>query len=168
MLELQVINDGKQVTLKFEHSLLSISKWESKYKKAFLGDKQKTPDEMIEYYEFMLVHPNNTSLVYLLEPAQLEELTHYINDSRSASSVPDTPSTKPMVKEVVTSELIYYWMVGLEIPFETEKWHLSRLLMLIRITNFKNSPPEKQNKATLMARWKELNDKRKAEFNTTG
>lgn len=167
MLELQVTNDGKPVTLKFEHSLLSVSKWEAKHKKAFLGSAQKTPEELIEYYEYMLVYPTNKSLVYLLEPEQLKELTDYINDSRTASSVPEI-ATKQTPKETVTSELIYYWMVGLEIPFEAEKWHLSRLLMLIRITNFKNSPPEKQNKATMIERMRALNEERKKQFNTKG
>lgn len=168
MLELKVTQNDKSVTLKFEHSLLSISKWESKSKKAFLGHAQKTATELIEYYEEMLVSPANRDLVYLLDPEQLEELTEYINASKTASSVPDEPGGSSLNRETVTSELIYYWMVALQIPFEAEKWHLSRLMMLIRITNFKQSPPEKQNKATMMQKWKELNDRRKAEYNTSG
>lgn len=168
MLELKVIQNDKSITCKFEHSLLSIAKWEAKYKKAFLGPEQKTATEMIEYYEEMLISPANRDLIYLLTPEQLEELTNYINASRTASSVPDTYVKSTLNQEIVTSELIYYWMVGLRIPFEAEKWHLSRLMMLIRITNFKQSPPDKQNKATMMARWKELNEKRKAEYNTKG
>lgn len=167
MLELKVTNQGKIVTCKFEHSLLSIAKWEAKHKKAFLGKLEKSPLEMIEYYEEMLVSPANRELVYMLDPEQLEEITSYINASMTASSVPETP-TKSSVQETVTSELIYFWMVGLQIPFEAEKWHLSRLMMLIRITNFKNSPPEKQNKAQMMAKWREINERRKAEFKTKG
>lgn len=168
MLELKVSQNDKSVTLKFEHSLLSISKWESKTKKAFLGPTQKTPVEMIEYYEEMLVSPPNRELVYLLAPEQLEELTTYINDQKTASSVPDNGPASAMYNEIVTSELIYYWMVALKIPFETEKWHLSRLMMLVRITNFKQTPPEKQNKAQMMAKMRELNEQRKAQYNTTG
>lgn len=166
MLELKVVQNDKSINLKFEHSLLSIAKWESKSRKAFLGPALKTATEMIEYYEEMLVSPADRKLVYLLEPQQLEDLTKYINEPRTASSVPDSKSSPN--QEIVTSELIYYWMVGLRIPFDAEKWHLSRLLMLIRITQFKQSPPEKQNKAQMAARWRELNAKRKAEYNTTG
>lgn len=168
MLELKVTQNDKGVTLKFEHSLLSISKWEAKYKKAFLGTTQKTPIEMIEYYEEMLVSPANRELVYLLEPDQLEELTNYVNSQRTASSVPDLDGRPSPFREIVTSELIYYWMVALNIPFEAEKWHLSRLMMLIRITNFKQTPPEKQNKAQMMAKMREINEQRKAQYNTTG
>ena len=168
MLELQVTKNDKQVTLKFEHSLLSLSKWESKTKKAFLAPTAKTPVEMVEYFEEMLITPGDKELVYLLEPEQLEALTTYINSSRTASSVPDVASATRFNAEIVTSELIYYWMVGLKIPFDAEKWHLSRLMMLIRITNFKNEPVKKQNAAAKMAEWKKLNDERKAKFETTG
>lgn len=168
MLELRVTQDNKSVLLKFEHSLWSIAKWESKTKKAFLGHAQKTATEMIEYYEEMLVSPSNRELVYLLEPEQLEELTRYINSQRTASSVPEMSNKSPLNQETVTSELIYYWMVASKIPFEAEKWHISRLMMLIRITNYKNAPPEKQNKAQMMAKWKEINDQRKAKYGTSG
>lgn len=168
MFELTITENDKPVTLKFEHSLLALSKWESKYKKAFLGDKQKTPIELVEYFEEMLITPANRSLVYMLSPEQLEELTNYINDPRTASSVPDLGGPTSRKGELVTSELIYYWLVALQIPFDVEKWHLSRLLMLVRITNFKQAPPEKQNKAKLVAQWRELNAKRKADYGTTG
>lgn len=168
MLELKVTQNDKQVTLKFEHSLLSVSKWESKHKKAFLGPTAKTATEMVEYFEEMLVTPGNKDLVYLLGPEQLEELTKYINESRTASSVPEIPSAGRFNSEIVTSELIYYWMVGLKIPFDAEKWHLSRLMMLIRITNFKNEPAKKQNAAAKMAEWKRLNEERKAKLGTKG
>lgn len=168
MLELKIMQNDKLVTLKFEHSLLSVSKWESKYGKAFLAPTAKTPTEMVEYFEEMLVTPGNKELVYLLEPSQLEEITSYINESRTASSIPEIPSASRFNAEIVTSELIYYWMVGLKIPFEAEKWHLSRLMMLIRITNFKNEPVKKQNAATKMAEWRKQNEERKAKLGTKG
>lgn len=169
MLELSVYDEDREVMLKFEHSLLSLSKWEGKHKKAFLGTKQKNSAEMIEYFEEMLISPSDRNLVYLLEPEQLEELTEYINEQRTASSVPDTNlGPVSLNQETVTSELIYYWMVALRIPFDAEKWHLSRLMMLVRITNFKQSPPEKQNKAKMAASWREINARRKAQYNTTG
>lgn len=168
MLELKVANGEKMITLKFEHSLLSLSKWESKHKKAFLAPTAKTHIEMVEYFEEMLVSPPNRELVYMLEAEQLEALTTYINESRTASSVPDIERKGIIGGEIVTSELIYYWLVGLKIPFEVEKWHLSRLLMLVRITNFKSEPPKKQNAANLMAKWRQQNEERKAKLGTTG
>lgn len=168
MLELKVTQNDKVVTLKFEHSLLSLSKWESKHKKAFLGPIAKTTVEMIEYFEEMLVTPGNKELVYLLEPDQLETITHYINEVRTASSVPEIQSVNRFNAEIVTSELIYYWMVALKIPFDAEKWHLSRLMMLIRITNFKSEPVKKQNAAAKVAEWKKLNDERRAKLGSKG
>ena len=169
MLELKVMQNDKSVTLKFEHSLLSLSKWESKHKVPFLSNKTKTTIELVEYFEEMLVYPvGGKELIYQLTPSQLEELTHYINASLTASSVPEVPSANKFNAETVTSELIYYWMVGLKIPFDAEKWHLSRLMMLIRITNFKSEPPKKQNAAHKMAEWKRMNEERKAKFNTKG
>jgi hypothetical protein len=168
VLELKVTQNDKPVILKLEHSLLSLSKWESKHRKAFLGPTAKTHVEMIEYFEDMLVTPGNKDLVYLLAPDQLEEVTNYINANRSASSVPEIQSKSPFQNEIVTSELIYYWMVALRIPFDAEKWHLSRLLMLIRITNFKSEPPKKQSAAQKMADWRKLNEERKAKLNTKG
>jgi hypothetical protein len=168
VLELKVIHNDKPVVLKLEHSLLSLSKWESKHRKAFLGPTAKTHVEMIEYFEDMLVTPGNKELVYLLSPEQLEEVTNYINSSRTASSVPEIPSKSPFQSEIITSELIYYWLVALRIPFEVEKWHLSRLLMLVRITNFKAEPPKKQNAAQKMADWRKMNEERKAKLGTKG
>jgi hypothetical protein len=169
VLELKVVQNDKPVTLRLEHSLLSISRWEAKNKKAFLGTSQKTSVELVEYFEEMLVSPFDRKLIYFLEPKQLEEVTEYINTPQTASSVPEMAArSNPFDRETVTSELVYYWMSVLQIPFEAEKWHLSRLMMLIRIANFKQAPAEKQDRAKMMARWSELNAKRKAERGTTG
>lgn len=168
MLELKVVEEGKVVTLTFEHSLLSLSKWESRNKKSFLGTAAKTGVEMIEYFEDMLVKPERAkALVCSLSPEQLEILTNYINDPYTASSIPEL-ELRPGVKETITSELIYYWMVTLRIPFDVEKWHLNRLMMLIRIVNFKSEPPKKQNQMQILAKMRELNEQRKAQYNTKG
>lgn len=168
MLELKVLTEDKIVTCRFEHSLLSLSKWEAIHKKPFLNERAKTPSEMISYYECMLVAPANRDLVVMLTPEQMDEMGKYINDSRTASSVPDLDTPQRGPRETVTSELIYYWMVGLQIPFEAEKWHISRLLMLIRITNFKQQPAEKQDKQKLWARYREMNERNKEKYNTSG
>lgn len=169
MLELKVIDGEHEVVLEFEHSLLSLSKWESKHKKPFLASTAKKHEEMIDYFGDMLVTPGvSPTLVYRLPPEQLDALTDYINESRTASSVPKDNDSKGVV-EIVTSELIYYWLVALEIPFHpVETWHLTRTMMLIQITNFKKQPPKKRNPRELLNDWASLNQRNKERFGTTG
>lgn len=171
MLELTV-NDGEQdVVLQFEHSLLSLSKWESRTRKAFLTKTAKTSEELIEYFQDMLLSPGvDPSYVYLLNAPQLQELNDYINATLSASSVPADTGPKKFNPEVTTSELIYYWMVGLNIPFQPcESWHISRLLMLIQITSYKNQPQKKTKPDTnTLAEWKAINERQKQMLGTTG
>ena len=167
MLELKVHDGENEVVLKFEHSLLSLSKWESEHKKAFMASSQKTPTEMIEYFQAMLVAPEGQQdLVFMLEPEQLDSIANYINESRTASSVPkDGPSRS---NEIVTSELIYFWMTQLKIPFEAETWHLSRLMMLVQIANFKLQPAKKQRTGELLSSFRAANEARKKQYGTTG
>jgi hypothetical protein len=168
VLELKVHDGEADVTLRFEHSLLSLSKWEAKHKKAFITDKQKTHTELIDYFECMLLPPVlDTTLVLRLSPEQLDQLTEYMNDSQTASSVP-VDKNKKGTGEIVTSELIYYWMVALTIPFEAETWHLNRLMMLVQIANFKQQPPKKRSVSETMSDWKKLNAERKAQYGTNG
>lgn len=167
MLELTVRDGEDEVVLQFEHSLLAVSKWESKYKKPFMSKAQKTPTELIDYFGDMILTPGvNPLLVYRLTPEQMDELAKYMNDSPTASSVPDDPQKSS--GEQVTSELIYYWLSELKIPFAVETWHLARLMMLIQITNLKRQPPKKRPVADTMANWMKLNEERKKKFNTNG
>lgn len=169
MLELKVRDGSKEVVLQFEHSLLSLSKWEAKHKKPFMSTVQKLPSEMIDYFQDMLLSPEvDRDLVYALNPEQLDDLTKYIADPQSASSVRDG-TDKGQSGEVVTSELIYYWLVALQIPFQpTETWHLNRVMMLVRIANFKQQPEKKRPEGEVMSQWAALNEKRKKMFNTKG
>lgn len=155
MLELKTIDGEHEVVLQFEHSLLSLSKWEEKHKKPFLATPTKTTAELISYYEEMLLTPGvHPSIIYRLEPEQLDRLSEYISEVRSASSVPDDGPSRPNF-EVTTSELIYYWMVMLRIPFHpAETWHLSRLIMLISITGFKSQPEKKRSPKEFLAEWR--------------
>lgn len=169
MLELKADIDGQVVTLEFEHSLLSLSKWESRTKKPFLGSAQKKPTEMIDYFEDMLVTPGvDRGVVYTMEPDQLERLGAYINESRTASSVP-AQAKSPGIKETVTSELMYYWLTTLKIPFHpTETWHISRLMMLVQITNFKQTPDNNKRSATTAADWREMSARNREKFGSDG
>ena len=169
MLELKVNDGEREVVLKFEHSLLSLSKWESKYKKAFLTNATKTPTELIDYYQMMLVSPEDeTDLVLLMDPEQMDELTRYMNDTRTASSVPDD-GKKQVNQEIVTSELIYYWLSALRIQFHpTETWHLSRIMMLVQIAGYKQQPEKKRRPKEIWTDWIQENERRKKMLGTNG
>lgn len=157
---------GKTITM--EHSLISVSKWESKWKEPFLDGKPKTRQQTLDYYRCMTVTPNVPSLVYRgITPEQEKKIQAYINDPHTASTVKHNGSSKGR-REIITSELIYYWMVALEIPFECERWHLNRLFMLIEITNAKNQPSKKMSKRDIMNQNRALNAARKARTGSSG
>lgn len=168
MLELKVHIDATPVVLQFEHSLLSLSKWESKHQKAFMATPTKPHEEMIDYFGSMLLTPGyGPEVIYQLSPEQLDSLSNYINDKQTASSVPAEGPQRPS-NETVTSELVYYWMTALKINWQAETWHFNRLMMLIAITNYKQKPPEEQSKAKMFDRWRDDNAKNKKLFNTNG
>lgn len=156
------------VSFELEHSLLSLSKWEAKYQKPFLSDVQKTPEETTEYILCMITTPGITHEHLKYANKQVFETIHdYINSAQSATTFGDLPKSQS-AKETITSELIYYWMVAFNIPFECETWHLNRLLSLVRICNIKNSKPKKMSRHEMAQRNRELNAKRRAELGTSG
>lgn len=159
----------KATTLLLEHSLISISKWESKWKKPFLSSEQKTSDEIIDYVRCMVVGSNglDPNIFLCLKRSHMRLVMDYINDSMTATWFSNNEK-KYGRSEVITSELIYYWMVAFNIPAEYQKWHLNRLLTLIRICSEKNKPAKKQNKRDILSRNAALNAARKAKYNTTG
>lgn len=157
---------GQNIVL--EHSLISLSKWESKWCKPFLGQEAKTNEEIIDYIRCMTLTQNVDPLVfYSLDPKTINEINEYINAPMTATWFSEE-SNKKGSKEVVTSEVIYYWMIALNIPFQCEKWHLNRLLTLIKVCNEKNKPAKKMNKKALMERNRSLNEARKAALNSKG
>lgn len=154
--------------LKLEHSLISLSKWESKHQKPFLTYESKTPTEILSYVESMIITKNYPEDLFTrLTQKNLDEINAYIESKESATTFGSMPERRGR-GEVITSELIYYWMVAFNIPFECERWHLNRLFALIRICNIKNSKPKKMSRNELIQRNRELNEQRKAEFNTRG
>lgn len=158
----------KEQTLQLEHSLVSLSKWESKWCKAFLSKDEKSLEETIDYIKCMTITQNVDPNVYSrLSRSNIEEINNYISAPMTATTFyGDTQ--KGSNKETVTSELIYYWMISLNIPMECQKWHLNRLLTLIRVCNIKNSPPKKMSKREIMSRNAALNAARRKQLNSKG
>lgn len=157
----------KECTIQLEHSLVSISKWESKWCKPFMSKKEKTFEETIDYVRCMTITQNIDPNVYLfISNNNIDEINKYVEAPMTASWITKRNETKS--NEQITSELIYYWMISLNIPFECQKWHLNRLLMLIEIINAKNQPTDKMSKKDILRRNAELNAKRRKSANTAG
>lgn len=163
---------SKGFTLNLEHSLISISKWESKWKKPFLSNTQRTYEESLDYVKCMSLNPSiDNNLIKQLTKQDLDKVSAYIDDKCTATWFnEDNLKKKPSGGrgQTVTSELIYYWMIAYEIPFECQKWHLNRLLTLIRICEIKNTPTKKMKKKELYASNRALNEARKAKMGTRG
>lgn len=160
----------KEQTLQLEHSLVSISKWESKWKKAFLKNVEKTNEEMIDYIKCMTITQNVDPEIYnYLTDDNYRQIADYINDPMTATKVYDSDGKKNS-RKTVTSELIYYWMIALNIPPRYEKWHLNRLLTLIRVCNIENKPAKKKrvNAKDTANRYAELNAARRKKLNSQG
>ena len=158
---------SKEQSLHLEHSLVSISKWESKWKKPFLSKEEKSINETIDYVRCMTITQNVEDEVYNnLTNENISLVRDYISDDMTATTFSN--DKKNVSREIITSEIIYYWMVSFNIPFECQKWHLSRLLTLINVCNIKNSPPKKMSKKDLARRNTSLNAARKQSLNTKG
>lgn len=158
----------KEQTLQLEHSLVSLSKWESKWCKAFLSKQEKTFEETLDYIKCMTITQNVNPEVYnYLTNKNIDEINKYIEAPMTATYFSDDKIVKTS-REQITAELIYYWMIALNIPFECQKWHLNRLLTLIRVCNIKNQPPKKRSKKEIMSRNAALNAARRKQLNTRG
>lgn len=156
----------KDVHLTLEHSLVSISKWEAKWHKPFISKEPKTTEELLDYVRCMTLTQNVDPLVYnFIDNSVLKQITDYIEDSMTATWFSE--DKKPPSREIVTSELIYYWMVALQIPFECQKWHLNRLMTLIKICSIKNDPSKNKKKMSAKER-SALNKARRAKHHSKG
>lgn len=156
--------------LELEHSLASISKWESEHEIPFLGEDDKTSDQMMSYIRHMTLGPERPKELYdRLTQKNVDAIGTYIDRKMTATWFTDNPNVKgPRASEVVTAELIYYWMVSLQIPFECQHWHLKRLLTLIQVCNLKNQPAKKMPRKEAMSKQRALNQARQAKHNTSG
>ncbi len=168
MLEFKVYDDDAEVVLRFEHSLLALSKWEAKNKIPFLATREKKPKQMLHYFQCMLVSPEvDPNLIFRLEPEHLDALANYINDDYSATTVPMPDSKKK--GPTTTSEVIYSWLVGLKIPFHpTETWHLNRVMKLVAVVQANNEPAKKVDKNQAMADWSKMNAANRERFKSNG
>ncbi len=156
------------VTLHLEHSLISLSKWEAKYEKPFLEQTEKSTEETLDYIKCMTITRNVSEDVYEdLSEENLSEIHEYIAAKKTATWFGGGPE-RSRRGETITSELIYYWMVVFQIPFECEKWHLNRLFTLIRICNNKQEKPKKMSRSEIAQRNRDLNARRKEELGTRG
>lgn len=156
------------ITLTLEHSLLSLSKWESKFEKPFLGPGDKTAEETAAYIECMILTPDfPPEVVSLLTQQNMDDINEYISSKQTATWFVERPGAKNS-REIITAELIYYWMVSLNIPFECESWHLSRLFTLVRVCNEKNAPAKKMSRSEIAERNRQINAQRQKQYGTRG
>ena len=156
----------KDQTLKLEHSLLSISKWESKWHKPFINKENKSTEEVIDYIKCMTINTVNDDIYRCINDSIFCIVNNYISDPMTATTFNDI-NNRPS-REIITSEIIYYWMITYNIPFECEKWHLNKLLTLIKVCNNKNNPDKKMSRSEVIRRNKELNNKRRMAMNSKG
>lgn len=165
---LSATDDSDAVELNFEHSLISLSKWESKHQKPFFGKKEKTVEEGASYINCMLVTENvPDEFLNKLSSDNVKAITDYINDKQSATWFREDQSQKQS-NETITSELIYYWLVQFRIPFEVQYWHLNRLMTLIKITSLKQTKPKPMTKAQQSEQYRRLNAERRASLGSSG
>ena len=160
--------ETKDTVLHLEHSLISISKWESKWHKPYLSKEDKTREEAVDYIRCMTLNGGVDPNVYLcLTEANIDQITKYMGDPMTATTI--KKQDKKPSREIITSELIYYWMTELNIPFDPcQKWHFSRLLTLIEVCSIKKTPSKKMSKADVMRQNRSLNAARRAKHHTRG
>lgn len=163
-----IVPGAEGLTLDMEHSLVSLSKWESKWCKAFLSKEPKTEEQSMDYFKCMTLTPNVDPEVYKrLTKKHIDEINNYIQAPMTATYISDDKNGKGG-RETVTAELIYYWMIALQIPFECQFWHLNRLLTLVRVCNVKQAPPKKMSQKQLTSRNAALNAARRKKLGTSG
>lgn len=158
---------SKSHVIKLEHSLVSLAKWESKWRKPFLSKQEKTYAETMDYIRCMTITQNVDPIIYnYIDKQGFAEINKYIEEPMTATTFAEEKSKSN--KEVVTAELIYYWMIAMNIPIDFQKWHLNRLLTLIKVCSIKNAPPKKMSKSDAMAKHASINQARRNKYKSKG
>lgn len=159
----------KEQTLQLEHSLVSLSKWESKWCKPFFTKEEKSYEEIIDYIQCMTLNKNiDPEVYYRLTDDNISKINQYIEAPMTATTFYNDRNNGVGKRETITSELIYYWMIALNIPFECQKWHINRLITLIRVCEIKNTPPKKRSKREIASNYAALNAARRKQLNSKG
>lgn len=162
----QFVDDGW--TVEMEHSLVSLSKWESFFKKPFLSKEDKTSEETLWYIKAMVTSGElPPAAFHYMTQANIDAINAYVSDEMTATTIHEIPGQKQNT-EKITNELIYYWMSVLGVPIACETWHLNRLLTFIKVCNAKNAPPKKMSRQEVLRRQRDLNAQRRAQLGTTG
>lgn len=158
----------KAETLKLEHSLVSLSKWECRWRKPFFSKTEKSYEETLDYIRCMTINPNVSYETYFrLTAKNIDQIYEYMGAPMTATTFSKENSSRNN-REIVTAELIYYWMIALNIPLECQKWHLNKLFTLIRVCEVKTAPPKKRSSKKLMSHYAALNAERRKKLNTKG
>ena len=164
----EVFVEPKYQILQLEHSLVSISKWESKWCKPFLGQQDKTDEEVMDYIKCMTITQNVRPEVYdHLTSENVRQINEYIEAPMTATTF-SSRETRKFSREIITSEIIYEWMIALNIPFECQKWHINRLITLIKVRSIKSQPPRKRKGHETADYYAALNASRMKKYNTKG
>ena len=159
---------SEETTLELEHSLVSLSKWESKWHKSFISRKELTDEEVLDYIKCMTLTQNVNPEVYnYLTADNIKQINKYIEAPMTATTFSDNKNGKTS-REIVTAEVIYHWMIALNIPFECQYWHLNRLITQIRVCEIKNTPPKKKSAKETARQYAALNAARKKKLGTRG
>lgn len=158
-----------ETTIELEHSLLSVSKWESKFNRPFMSNEKKSREEILSYIHMMVLNENvPENIVKALSNEDISRVSDYIDSPQSATTFNNLNENQRPSREIITSEIIYYWMISFKIPFECQTWHLNRLLTLIRVCSVKNSKQKKMPRHSVAKRNRELNRQRRARLKTSG
>lgn len=171
-MEQEPIKGGR---IQLEHSLISLQNWEKKWHKPFLGkglkNEEKTTEEILDYIRCMTLTPGVDPEIYKYIPeSEIKRIKEYIDNPMTATwfSEKNGGAGNGGKRQIVTAEIIYYWMITLQIPPEYRKWHLNQLLTLIRVISIENAPKKKMNKNDILRQNAQLNAARRAKHNSRG
>lgn len=162
-------SNTKECTLKLEHSLVSLHKWEQKWCIPFFSKEAKTDEQTIDYIRCMCITQNvDPKVFYNLSAKNIEDIKNYINAPMTATTFSNTEDNGMYNNQIMTAELIYYWMLSFNIPVEFQKWHINSLMTLIRVCGIKNSPKKQMSTDQVLRRNAALNAQRRAAMNSKG